>query len=461
MNSPIKNPFFPNQNQVHVKGPAQPLPQAKHVEVQTLARGTIDARAGADSKLIGQGRMQDRSLGERRSGPRTTTQRRGSAQEKGRSQVSAFASAEEEDESEDSFPYRQAAKSMVKSLLEDSSRKGREKLEEALAKTYAPLEEFTVLFGAMKEIEKREDKTPKEKKQLKNALDEMMTSLVHRERSGVRKGLRETAEVSPVTAAFETAQRTRGYSQTLREIRFKVGARASGGIDEELTSLVVVKAVLKNFGAAYAEEALESICSRLMAGLRVLSRTKVPAYALTVSDATVFSIVRTGFKICRDLKRDMVAKADVLSPLHPVEMAVVMFSASEYGWSKGKAIQFVNQIANVKDREPLTRAKLCMEVRRAVDAMPVTAWPPEKFAARKELLEDFDRLAIDAYSEIPPLTTKEERREEEWRVLLAGGRAPTEPAALRKPDQYDAASKTAAGVRNLGANSQAASGIGT
>ena|GEM_PF-1078317 len=427
MNSPIKNPHFQNPNQVQFKRPAQPLPQEKRVEVQTQPQGAVDARAGSNVKVIGQPRPQFRTLGERRGGGSRSSSRRSSVQEKNGSSLGLFFGPEDEEE-EDSFPYRQAARSMVDSLLKDGSRKGRQEIEDALSKAYQPLEEFTVLFGAMKEVDKREDKTPKEKKALKNALNEMMTTLVNRERSGVRKGLREGAEVSPVAAAFEAAQRARGYSETLREIRFKVGARANSGVDEELTPLMVVKALLKNFGAAYAEEALESICSRLMAALRVFSRIKATAYNLTVSDAVVFSIVRTGFKTARDLKRNMVAKADVLSMLHPVEIAVVLFSASELGWGKGKGFQAVNQIADMKHVTPLTRAKVFTVVRDAIDMLPVTAWPAEKLPARKDLLEDLDRLVFEAHAEIPPLTTKEERREEEWRNMFAEGRAPTEPA---------------------------------
>lgn len=429
MNSPIKNPHFQNSNQVQLKGPVQPLPPEKRVEVQTQPHGTVDARAGSDVKLVNQRRPQDRTLGERRNGSRMSQKQTGIGEKSG-SSVGMLGHVED-DEEEDSFPYRQAARSMVDSLLKDGSRKGRQQIEEALAKAYQPLEEFTVLFGAMKEIDKREDKTAKEKKALKNALSEMMTSLVNRERSGVRKGLQEGAEVSPVAAAFEAAQRARGFSETLREIRFKVGARANSGVDEELTPLMVVKALIKNFGAAYAEEALESICSRLMLGLRVFSRIKATAYNLAVSDAVVFSIVRTGFKVSRDLKRNMVAKADVLSPLHPVEISVVLFSASELGWGKGKGSQAVNQIADMKPLSPLTRAKVFTEVRDAIDTLPVTSWPAEKLPARKDLLEDLDRLVFEAHAEIPPLTTKEERREEEWRNMFAAGRALTEPAARK------------------------------
>ncbi len=165
-----------------------------------------------------------------------------------------------------------------------------------------------------------------------------------------------------------------------------------------------------------------------MTGLNNFSEINMAAYKLTISDAIVFSITRTGFKIAKNLRRDLAdTKIGVLSKLHYVEIAVILVTAAEQGWGKGKGIQLVNQLVDLKNVTPRIRARVYTEVRDAVNLMPPTAWPTDKFSSRKELLEDLDRQVFGAHAEIPPLTTKAERKEEEWRNMYATGRAPTLP----------------------------------
>lgn len=117
----------------------------------------------------------------------------------------------------------------------------------------------------------------------------------------------------------------------------------------------------------------------------------------------------------------------VLSPLHYAEIAELLLTAAERGWGKGKGMQLVTQIADLKGVNPRTRARIYTLVRDAMNKLPVTAWPRERMSARKELLEDLDRMVFEAHEEIAPLTTKAERREEEWRNTWAAGRTPTLP----------------------------------
>lgn len=325
----------------------------------------------------------------------------------------------------DTLPYRVAARSTLDSMLADDSEAKREEIKEALAQLHEPLQQYTILFGAMKEVDSRPDIGSEKKQALKNALNEMMTDLVNRDRNGVRKGLREGEESTPVATKLEAARIIRGVSTNLRDIRFKIGARAKGGVDEELTAMTMAKALLKNVGPTYVEEALNSVCSRLMPTLRTLSKINETAYALTMSDAMAFSIARAGFKIARDFKRELVDKTGILCKLHHVEVAVILLMAAEQGWGKGKALQLVNQLVELKDTEPLTKAKAYTLVRDALNMLPITAWGQEKLSSRMDLLEDMNRQVSGAHDQIPLLTTKAERREEEWRNLYAAGRAPT------------------------------------
>jgi hypothetical protein len=379
--------------------------------------------AGPHFKGIGQrrvlGQPAGRPLGDRMS-------RQGVASRRAASEKSASAATDGDlfGDDEDAFPYRVAARQTFDSLMQDDSQKNREQITEALAKIHEPLQQYTVLFSAMKEVDENADISPDKKRALKNTFNEMMTNLVKRDRGGIRKGLCEGAEYSPVAARIDAASVSRGMSHGLRDLRFKIGARAKGGVDEALTAMVMVKALLNNVGPLYAEEALDSVCSRLMPGLRTLSAFKEAAYFLTVSDATTFSIARTGLKIARDFKRDLMDKAGVLCKPHHVEAAVNLFTAAEQGWGKGKAIQLVNLLVDLKNLPPLTKAKVYTCVRNATNLLPVMAWPSDKQANRIELLEDMDRQVVAAYAEIPPLTTKAERNEEEWRNMFAAGRAP-------------------------------------
>lgn len=421
MNMLVKNPGIPNPSQVEFKSPLALSNLPLGPEILIMPRALFDQqrigvtfKGTGHKKLLGQpiaDRVLRQGIGNRRS-----------TSEKSRSFTDDTGIFDEE---EDAFPYRVAARSTLDSMMRDNSEKNREEIKQALARIHEPLQQYTVLFGALKEIDYRTDLSPDEKQSLKNAFSEMMTDLVNRDRSGIRKGLHEGAESSPVSAKMDAVRTGRGLSDGLRDIRFKIGARAKGGIDEELTAMVMAKTLIKNVGAPYVEEAMDSVCSRLMPTLRKLSAIKEAAYFLTRSDAAAFCIAKTGFKVAKDLKRDLVDKTGILCRLHHVEAAVILFTAIEQGWGKGKALQLVNQLVDLKNAAPFTRAKVYTVIRDATDMLPIMAWSLEKLSHRTDLLEDMDRQVSAAYAEIPLLTTKAERKEEEWRNVFAAGRAPT------------------------------------
>lgn len=414
---PVKLPHLQNLVPLALKGPLGPEVRPLVPEIRTMSRQMFEhQRVGITFKgaalrnLLAGNQPNRQRIGQRRS-----------LSEK----LASSSDAALFDDDEDALPYRVAAKSTLESMLEDDSDRNREAITEALAQIHEPLQQYTILFGAMKEIDGRGGVDDGKKRSLKNALNEMMTNLVHRDRGAIRKGLREGAEASPVTAKIDAARKSRGLSTDLRDLRFKIGARARGGVDEELSATVMARTLLKTVGAAHAEEAMESVCSRLMPGLRTLAAFKEAAYVLTVSDAVSFSIARTGFKVARDLKRDLVEKAMILCKLHHVEVAIVLFTAAEQGWGKGKGTQLVNQLVDLSGAVPRTRAKVYAVIRAATDMLPPTTWPLDRLASRIDLLDDMDRQVLHAYAEIPLLTTQAERKEEEWRNLYAEGRAPT------------------------------------
>ena len=421
MNMPVKNPRLLKPSPIELKGPLNFDNRPHAPEIRTMSRALFDhERIGISFKGSGQKKLPGALVNER-PGRQGVGSRR-SLSEKSNTparDASVF------DDDQEALPYRIAAKSALDSMLQDDSEKNREDITEALAQLHEPLQQYTVLFGAMKEIDNRPGIGDKQKQTLKNAFNEMMTNLVNRDPGAIRRGLREGAEASPVAARIEAARTSRGVSDGLRDLRFKIGARASGGVDEELSAMVIARSLLKTVGATHTEEAMESVCSRLMHGLRKISRIKEAAYTLTISDAVTFSIARTGFKVAKDLKRDLVDKTGILCKLHHVEAASILFAAAEQGWGKGRASQLVNQLVDLTSSPPLTRAKVYSLIRHATDMLPATTWPEEKMASRIDLLEDMDRQVLHAYAEIPLLTTQAERKEEEWRNMYAEGRSPT------------------------------------
>jgi hypothetical protein len=421
MNMPVKNLPLLTPTQVDLTAPLNRDIVPVAPEIRTMSRSMFDHhRVGATFKGAALRKPQGNPAAER-----PTRQAIGNRRQLSEKSASVSDDSGLFDDDQETLPYRVAARSALDSMLDDDSEKNREQIIEALAKIHEPLQQFTVLFGAMKEIDNRPGIDDKQKRSLKNAFSEMMTSLVHRDPGAIRRGLREGAETSPVTASLDAARAARGLSTGLRDLRFKIGARVRGGVDEELSPLVMTRTLLRTVGAAHTEEAMENVCARLMPGLRTRSAIKEAAYTLTMSDAVAFSIARSGFKAAWELKRNLAAAAGMLCKLHHVEAATILFTAAEQGWGKGKGSHLVGQLVDQAGAAPLIHAKVLTVIRAAVASLPASTWPHEKKSAQNDLLEDLDRQILQAYAQIPLLTTQAERKEEEWRNLYAAGRAPT------------------------------------
>ncbi|MEN3291021.1 MAG: hypothetical protein V7642_274 [Burkholderiales bacterium] len=150
-----------------------------------------------------------------------------------------------------------------------------------------------------------------------------------------------------------------------------------------------------------------------------------PAYWLAMSDAAAFTLVRSVLAFALDLRRDLAEHAQLVSRLHPAEIAVLLLSASEGGWGKGKAAQLADQITDVGSLSAARAATVYLQIHHALSRLPVTAWPAGKEAARGELLDELRSKAHRLHVEIPTRCTVEEEREQQWLDAVTAGRQRT------------------------------------
>ncbi len=146
-------------------------------------------------------------------------------------------------------------------------------------------------------------------------------------------------------------------------------------------------------------------------------------YWLTMSDASAFTLVTSSVAIADSLRRELSDQAKVYVKVTPPELAVILLTAAESGWGKGKANQLVAQISEMKNADAGQRARVFKLVRDAFAQLPLTLWSQDKLAARRELLEEMTRQLHNLQGNLPSLPTREEVREQEWRqTLLAAGK---------------------------------------
>ncbi|MCA1325671.1 hypothetical protein [Herbaspirillum sp. alder98] len=103
-----------------------------------------------------------------------------------------------------------------------------------------------------------------------------------------------------------------------------------------------------------------------------------------------------------------------------VEAMLILVTAAETGWGKGKVAQLMAQLVDMSEADKDARAHAYREVRNAISQLPLALWPQDKLSARRELLDELSRqitLLQDRMSNHPTLA---ELREQEWRATLAG-----------------------------------------
>ncbi|WP_081768921.1 hypothetical protein [Herbaspirillum sp. RV1423] len=141
-------------------------------------------------------------------------------------------------------------------------------------------------------------------------------------------------------------------------------------------------------------------------------------YWLTMSDASAFMLVKSCVSIAETLRSELSDKARIHVKISGPELAVILLTAAESGWGKGKANQLVLQISEMKNPDATQRARVFNLVRDAMAQLPLTLWSQEKLPARRELLEELTRQLQGIYGDLPMLPNREEIREQEWRAAI-------------------------------------------
>lgn len=143
---------------------------------------------------------------------------------------------------------------------------------------------------------------------------------------------------------------------------------------------------------------------------------------LTMSDASAFTIVRTCIDLASELRRDMLEKAQVLSDRHPVEIALSIMNSVEQGWGREKAPMLITQIVDMNKYDASRMAGVHNLIREAICKLPLTMWSDGKLPARLEFIDELRRLAVGAQATMPTLQAKAEKKEREWRAVVAAMR---------------------------------------
>ncbi|QBQ39269.1 hypothetical protein E1742_04080 [Pseudoduganella plicata] len=144
-------------------------------------------------------------------------------------------------------------------------------------------------------------------------------------------------------------------------------------------------------------------------------------YWLAMSDASAFTLVRSSISIADALRRDMADQAHIVTLISAPEVAVQLLTAAEAAWGKGKATHLMAQLVDLRGHDCVCRARAWSLLRDTIASLPTTLWAQEKLTARRELIDDIDRQANAARSETPPLPSKLEVMEQQWRESVQRG----------------------------------------
>lgn len=154
--------------------------------------------------------------------------------------------------------------------------------------------------------------------------------------------------------------------------------------------------------------------------LRKNPQRSMGRYWLAMSDASAFTLVRSSISIADALRRDLADQAHVVAFISAPEVAVQLLTAAEAAWGKGKGTHLMAQLADLRGHDCVCRARAWTLLRDAVASLPTVLWAQEKLTARRELIDDIDRQAHAARAETPPLPSKLEVMEQQWRESVQG-----------------------------------------
>lgn len=230
-----------------------------HVMVDLKSREAVDIEAGVKEELA----FLNKKLEQRRVPATVRTATRGSLRDRSRSQqanrAAQVGSPGHLDEDHDAWHPVQRALDM---LREDSSQQGRAAAEAMLAECFDMVQSYNALLEALREADQVDGLSAHKKRALKGALNEMMSDMMQRSPGDLRHTLQETEELHGAMESMAEEP-----LPSTRELRFLIGGKAKGRVDVPLTPLTMLKALIRNFGAEHCVSAMESLRSRMMAGL--------------------------------------------------------------------------------------------------------------------------------------------------------------------------------------------------
>jgi hypothetical protein len=147
---------------------------------------------------------------------------------------------------------------------------------------------------------------------------------------------------------------------------------------------------------------------------REVPNRNFPQYWLAMSDAAAFNLVQTALAFSSKLRTQIAEQVRIAPALHAAEIAVLLLSAAEGAWGKGKADNIVKQIVGPATLDPLSMAKVYLLVHRALSLLPETAWAADRMNARRDLLNELRQKGHSVQPALPVHSLKEEVAEQQW-----------------------------------------------
>lgn len=146
-------------------------------------------------------------------------------------------------------------------------------------------------------------------------------------------------------------------------------------------------------------------------------------YWLTMADSAAFTLVSTAISVAEELRRELADQVGLPARHGSAELAVVLLTAAEAGWGKGKAAQLVSQLVDMAGPAQAFRGRIYLLVRNAMAKLPLVLWAQDKHSARRELIEELTRQMNHFQAEATTYPSREELQEQAWRDAVSAQRS--------------------------------------
>lgn len=232
------------------RGQPQPL-------LSMVPRAAIESEAGLRENVSTQSKSLPRRQQAAQRGPSP-----GPRQHRPRGRVNSEAARsnsplDEHNEDGNSLQQSGLLKETLDILREDTGRRGQREVFEMLADELKPIEQWRLLDDALEQLENAPLSNYK-KKVLRETLQEMMADIVVRD-SSVREVLQDKVKAT-LDSAIDGA-----VPKSARELRFLITDK--GSVDEPLSPLTMLKAIIRHLGMNRCEKAVSTLCSQMLSGL--------------------------------------------------------------------------------------------------------------------------------------------------------------------------------------------------